>query len=134
MLIVRSGWLEPDEVAILARRNLWSARRESSLHNSYGNFLFGKLPELPWRSGSTWRSARTASSGIVDMSQEVQLACCCYKEVRINPRVMPPETGLEMATRNGAKAALLADRIGSIEVGKDADSCCSIPTGRNGSR
>jgi 5-methylthioadenosine/S-adenosylhomocysteine deaminase len=35
--------------------------------------------------------------------------------------VMPPETGLEMATRNGAKATLLADRIGSIEVGKDAD-------------
>ncbi|MFL6832430.1 MAG: amidohydrolase family protein, partial [Xanthobacteraceae bacterium] len=46
---------------------------------------------------------------------------CCYKETRINPRVMPPETGLEMATRNGAKAALLGDRIGAIEVGKEAD-------------
>jgi 5-methylthioadenosine/S-adenosylhomocysteine deaminase len=34
---------------------------------------------------------------------------------------MPPETGLEMATINGAKAALMADRIGSIEVGKEAD-------------
>jgi cytosine/adenosine deaminase-related metal-dependent hydrolase len=55
------------------------------------------------------------------MSQEVRLACCCYKETRINPRVMPPETGLEMATRNGAKAALWDDRIGSLEVGKEAD-------------
>ena len=62
-----------------------------------------------------------ASSGIVDMSQEMRLACCCYKEMRLNPRVMPPETGLEMATVNGAKAALMADRIGSIEVGKEAD-------------
>ena len=62
-----------------------------------------------------------ASSGIVDMAQEMRLACCCYKETRINPRVMPPETGLEMATRNGAKAALMAERIGSIEVGKEAD-------------
>src|SRR5262249_56919578 len=44
-----------------------------------------------------------------------------YKETRIKPRVMPPETGLEMATRNGAKAALLADRIGAIEIGKEAD-------------
>ncbi len=34
---------------------------------------------------------------------------------------MPPETGLEMATINGAKAALWSDRIGSIEAGKDAD-------------
>jgi 5-methylthioadenosine/S-adenosylhomocysteine deaminase len=41
--------------------------------------------------------------------------------VRLNPRVMPPETGLEMATINGAKAALLDSRIGSIEVGKEAD-------------
>ncbi len=55
------------------------------------------------------------------MPQEMRLACCCYKETRINPRVMPPETGLEMATINGAKAALMSDRIGSIEVGKDAD-------------
>ena len=39
-----------------------------------------------------------ASSGIVDMTQEVRLACCCYKEMRLNPRVMPPETGVEMAT------------------------------------
>jgi 5-methylthioadenosine/S-adenosylhomocysteine deaminase len=51
----------------------------------------------------------------------VRLACCCYKEMRLNPRVVPPETGIEMATINGAKAALMADRIGSIEVGKEAD-------------
>jgi 5-methylthioadenosine/S-adenosylhomocysteine deaminase len=34
---------------------------------------------------------------------------------------MPPESGLEMATINGARAALWGDRIGSIEVGKEAD-------------
>jgi len=55
------------------------------------------------------------------MAQEIRLACCCYKETRINPRVMPPEAALEMATVNGAKAALMSERIGSIEVGKEAD-------------
>jgi 5-methylthioadenosine/S-adenosylhomocysteine deaminase len=122
MLIVHSGWLEPEEVAILARRKpSLVCAPSSSLHNGYGNFLFGKLPELLALGVNVGVGSDHASSGIVDMSQEIRLACCCYKETRINPRVMSPETGLEMATINGAKAARQADRIGSIEVGKDAD-------------
>jgi 5-methylthioadenosine/S-adenosylhomocysteine deaminase len=122
MLIVHSGWLEPEEVAILARRKpSLVCAPSSSLHNGYGNFLVGKLPELLALGVNVTVGSDHASSGIVDMPQEMRLACCCYKETRINPRVMPPETGLEMATLNGAKAALLADRIGSLEVGKEAD-------------
>ena len=122
MLIVHSGWLEPQELAILARRKpSLVCAPSSSLHNGYGNFLFGKLPELMALGVNVAVGSDHASSGIVDMAQEIRLACCCYKETRINPRVMPPETGLEMATVNGAKAALMSDRIGSIEVGKEAD-------------
>ncbi len=121
-LIVHSGWLEPEEVAILARRKpSLVCAPSSSLHNGYGNFLVGKMPELLALGVNVTIGSDHASSGIVDMSQEMRLACCCYKETRINPRVMPPETGLEMATINGAKAALMSDRIGSIEVGKEAD-------------
>lgn len=122
MLIVHSGWLEPEEVAILARRRpSLVCAPSSSLHNGYGNFLFGKLPELLALGVNVAIGSDHASSGIVDMTQEVRLACCCYKETRINPRVMPPETGVEMGTINGARAALMGDRIGSIEVGKEAD-------------
>jgi 5-methylthioadenosine/S-adenosylhomocysteine deaminase len=122
MLIVHSGWLEPQEVEILARRKpSLVCAPSSSLHNGYGNFLFGKLPELLALGVNVAVGSDHASSGIVDMAQEVRLACCCYKETRINPRVMPPEAGLEMATINGAKAALMGERIGSIEVGKEAD-------------
>ena len=109
-------------MAILARRKpSLVCAPSSSLHNGYGNFLFGKLPELLALGVNVAMGSDHASSGIVDMSQEIRLACCCYKETRINPRVMPPETGLEMATLNGAKAALMGDRLGSIAVGKDAD-------------
>ena len=122
MLIVHSGWLEPQEVEILARRRpSLVCAPSSSLHNGYGNFLFGRLPELLALGVNVALGSDHASSGIVDMAQEIRLACCCYKETRINPRVMPPETGLEMATINGAKAALISERIGSIEVGKEAD-------------
>ena len=121
-LVVHSGWLEPEEVAILARRKpSLVCAPSSSLHNGYGNFVVGKLPELMALGVNVTVGSDHASSGIVDMTQEMRLACCCYKETRLNPRVMPPETAVEMATINGAKAALRADRIGSIEVGKDAD-------------
>jgi len=122
MLIVHSGWLEPQEVAILAERKpSLVCAPSSSLHNGYGNFVVGKLPELIALGVNVTVGSDHASSGIVDMPQEMRLACCCYKETRLNPRVMPPETALEMATINGAKAALMSERIGSLEVGKEAD-------------
>lgn len=122
MLIVHSGWLEPQEVAILAHRKpSLVCAPSSSLHNGYGNFIMGKLPELMALGVNVALASDHASSGIVDIVQEMRLACCGYKEVRANPRVMPPEHAIEMATINGAKPTPWRDRIGSIETGKDAD-------------
>ena len=122
MLVVHSGWLEPQEVAILARtKPSLVCAPSSSLHNGYGNFVVGRIPELMAFGVNVGLGSDHASSGIVDMTQEMRLAACGYKEVRMNPRVMPPEHAIEMATINGAKAAHWSDRIGSIEVGKDAD-------------
>jgi 5-methylthioadenosine/S-adenosylhomocysteine deaminase len=122
LLIVHSGWLEPQEVAILARRKpSLVCAPSSSLHNGYGNFVMGKLPELMALGVNVALASDHASSGIVDIVQEMRLACCGYKEVRANPRVMPPETAIEMATINGAKPTPWRDRTGSIETGKDAD-------------
>jgi 5-methylthioadenosine/S-adenosylhomocysteine deaminase len=122
MLVVHSGWLEPHEVAILERtKPSLVCAPSSSLHNGYGNFVMGRLPELMAMGVNVALGSDHASSGIVDMTQEMRLAACGYKEVRANPRVMPPEHVLEMATINGARATPWRDRIGAIEVGKEAD-------------
>ncbi len=122
MLVVHSGWLEPQEVAMIAKRKpSLVCAPSSSLHNGYGNFVVGKLPELMAFGVNVGLGSDHASSGIVDMAQEMRLAACGYKEVRMNPRVMPPEHAIEMATINGAKAALWDREIGSIETGKAAD-------------
>ncbi|WP_428522470.1 amidohydrolase family protein [Pseudorhodoplanes sp.] len=122
MLLVHSGWLEPGEVALLARRKATLVcAPSSSIHNGYGNIAVGKLPELMALGVNVSLGSDHACSGSVDMVQEMRYCACGYKEVRLNPRVMPPETALEMATINGARGAGLADRIGSIEVGKEAD-------------
>ena len=72
MLIVHSGWLEPQEVAILARRKpSLVCAPSSSLHNGYGNFMQGKLPELLALGVNVAAGSDHASSGIVDMAQEI---------------------------------------------------------------
>ena len=122
MLLVHSGWLEPHEVEIIARRGpTLVAAPSSSMHNGYGNFVMGKLPELAALGVNVAIGSDHACSGITDMAQEMLLLAGGYKEARINPRVLPPEQVVEMATINGARGAGLADRIGSIEVGKEAD-------------
>lgn len=121
-LLVHSGWLEPHEVALLVRRKATLVcSPSSSMHNGYGYFTIGVHPELMALGVNVSLGSDHASSGLVDIVQEMRMCACGYKEARINPRVMPPEHALEMATLNGAKGAGLADRIGSIEVGKEAD-------------
>jgi 5-methylthioadenosine/S-adenosylhomocysteine deaminase len=122
MLLLHSGWLEPEEIAILARRKpTLVCCPSSSIHNGYGNIAVGRHPELMALGVNVSLGSDHASSGTVDMVQEMRYCACGYKEVRLNPRVMPPEHAVEMATINGARGAGLADRIGSIETGKEAD-------------
>jgi 5-methylthioadenosine/S-adenosylhomocysteine deaminase len=122
MLLVHSGWLEPHEVELVARRrpNLVSAP-SSSLHNGYGNFARGRLPELMELGVNVGIGSDHACSGITDIVQEMLLFAGTYKEIHMNPRVVAPEQVVEMATINGARCAGLATRTGSIEVGKEAD-------------
>ncbi len=122
ILLAHSGWLEPREVAIIARRrpNLVAAP-SSSLHNGYGNFTRGRLPELMEMGVNVGIGSDHACSGITDIVQEMRLFAGVYKELAINPRVVPPEQVVEMATVNGARCAGLEGEIGSVEVGKQAD-------------
>lgn len=122
MLLVHSGWLEPHEVAILARRKpTLVAAPTSSVHNGYGNIAVGKLPELMALGVNVSLGSDHACSGAVDIVQEMRHCACGYKEARMNPRVMPPEHAVEMATINGARGANVGDRIGSVDIGKEAD-------------
>ena len=122
MILVHSGWLEPQELALLVKRKpTLVCSPSSSLHNGYGYMSVGKHPELMAMGVNVSLGSDHASSGVVDMTQEMRMAACLYKEVRMNPRVMPPELAVEMATINGARGVGLENRIGSIEVGKEAD-------------
>lgn len=62
-----------------------------------------------------------ASNNRLDMFAEMRLAALLAKGASENPLVLPAYHALAMATINAAKALGLEHKIGSIEIGKQAD-------------
>jgi 5-methylthioadenosine/S-adenosylhomocysteine deaminase len=62
-----------------------------------------------------------ASNNDLDMFEEMLTAALLAKHVSGDPTVAPAAAVLEMATRGGARALGMEDRLGSLEVGKRAD-------------
>jgi len=62
-----------------------------------------------------------ASNNDLDMVEEIRLAALLAKGVSDDPTALPARQALAMATRLGAEALHVGDRIGSLEVGKRAD-------------
>ncbi len=62
-----------------------------------------------------------ASNNDLDMFGEMRTAALLAKGVANDASALPAKTALEMATINGAKALGLADKTGSLVVGKAAD-------------
>ena len=62
-----------------------------------------------------------ASNNGLDLFQEARMATLLAKLDTGDPTVLPAAEALQMATLDGASALGMADRIGSLEVGKQAD-------------
>ena len=62
-----------------------------------------------------------ASNNNLDLMSEMDTVAKLHKVNTLDPTVLDAETVLGMATIEGARALGLADRIGSLEPGKDAD-------------
>ncbi|TGG95809.1 TRZ/ATZ family hydrolase [Natronospirillum operosum] len=62
-----------------------------------------------------------ASNNDLDMFGELRTAAQLAKAVSGNAEALPAHAALEMATINAAHALRLADRLGSLEIGKQAD-------------
>lgn len=61
------------------------------------------------------------SNNDFDLLEEANLAALLAKGTTLDPQVIPAQTAFAMATIGGARAIHLGDRIGSLEVGKQAD-------------
>jgi 5-methylthioadenosine/S-adenosylhomocysteine deaminase len=123
MVLIHMGWASPREIVLAKEYDLKiSCTPSTGYRLGMGSMEFGRFPEM-LELGITVALGSDAamSSNFLDIVREMFLAAGGAKAARLDPTIMRPETVIEMATLNGAKAALWEGEIGSIEVGKKAD-------------
>jgi 5-methylthioadenosine/S-adenosylhomocysteine deaminase len=115
-----SVWLNDEDMAILGRRGVGLS------HNPESNMKLasGVAPVQKWidhgiRAGLGTDGA--ASNNDLDMFEAIRQASFMHKLISKDPRAMPASLAVDLATRGGADALGMGDRIGSLEVGKQAD-------------
>ena len=136
MLLVHSGWLEPHEFALLAKRKpTLVAAPTSSVHNGYGNINVGKLPELMALGvnvslGSDHACSGRRRHGAGDASLRLRLQGSAHRAARHAARARGGDGDDQRRARRGAwRTASAASRSARTRT-----SCCSTPRCRSGSR
>lgn len=112
-------WVDEREQDILA------ARQVRVLHCPSSNLKLGSgiapVPELRARGVPVSLGADGAAcSNRLDMFDEMRLAAI-LQSMRRGPGALPARDVVSMATREGARALGMEDRVGTIEAGKRAD-------------
>jgi cytosine/adenosine deaminase-related metal-dependent hydrolase len=94
----------------------------ASMMWGHGGTLHGRHAEL-WRRGANVGLGSDSAnwSNSFDLFRQANLALLTARDAHEDRGYLLAEDVLRMATRGGARAAGLEDRIGSIEVGKRAD-------------
>ena len=113
-------WVTDDDIAVLRRRGV------AVSHNPESNMKLasGVAPIPKYLAAGVTVGLGTdgaASNNALDMFGAMREAAFLHKLATGDPRVLPAETVLEMATLGGARALGLDSKIGSLEVGKRAD-------------
>lgn len=120
---------------LLAVHTVWLTDREIDLFRLYDVKVshnpaaamkvvlgFARIPEMLEKGLNVSIGTDGApSNNRMDMMREMYLTSLIHKGRTLDPKVVPAEQVLEMATINGAKCALLENEVGSLEVGKKAD-------------
>jgi 5-methylthioadenosine/S-adenosylhomocysteine deaminase len=113
-------WLTDDDIAILKKRGV------SVSHNPESNMKLasGIAPVPRYLAAGITVGLGTdgaASNNDLDMFEAMRQAALLHKVSTGDPRAIPAPAALSMATIEGARALGLADKVGSLEVGKRAD-------------
>jgi len=114
-------WLSSNEITLLSRTGTNVAHCPvSNMKLAVG--AAAPVPEL-MKSGVHvgLGTDGAASNNTLNMFETMKFCALLHKHSRWDPTALPAQLTLDLATIEGAKALGLDDKIGSVEVGKNAD-------------
>lgn len=113
-------WLEPADMRLLAKRKV------SAVHNPCSNLKLAsgcaKVEDMI-KAGMNVAlgTDSSASNNTLDMFEEIRAATLMAKGASLNPKALPAQAALMMATVCGARAQHREAECGMIKLGMDAD-------------
>ncbi len=113
-------WPNESEIGLMAKRGV------GVIHNPDSNLKlasgFAPIPAMLKAGVKVGLGTDgAASNNDLDMWEAIRLTAFIHKGTTLDPTAVPAKTVLRMATAGGAEALGLADKIGAIKVGLQAD-------------
>jgi 5-methylthioadenosine/S-adenosylhomocysteine deaminase len=119
-LLVHAVWVNDEDIDCIARRCASiSHNPESNMKLGAGIAPVGRLLAAGVTVGLGTDGC--ASNNNLDLFQEMDTTAKLHKVVSGDPTALDAQSVIRMATIDGASAIGLGDRVGSLEVGKQAD-------------
>ncbi|MEP7203405.1 MAG: amidohydrolase family protein [Ilumatobacteraceae bacterium] len=123
LLLGHGVWLDDEEVdLVLSTRTAIAYCPWAYLRLGQGVTRAGRHAEIVERGGRVALGCDAANAGdVADILRAAALAAGIARDARLEPERFGAHQAFEMATIAGAEAIGMSDRIGSLEVGKQAD-------------
>ena len=123
LLLGHGVWLDDDEVElVLETRTAIAYCPWAYLRLGQGVTKAGRHAEIVERGGRVALGCDASNAGdVADILRAAAVAAGIARDTRIDPERFGAHTAFELATIAGAEAIGMADRIGSLEPGKQAD-------------
>jgi 5-methylthioadenosine/S-adenosylhomocysteine deaminase len=119
-LLIHAVRLDSEDIELIARHNCTVAHCPAS-NAKFGHGIAPLAGFLEAGITVGLGSDSVASNNRMDILEEARLAVLFQRALHRNETTVPAHTALELATIGGARALRIDDRVGSLEVGKDAD-------------
>ncbi len=123
LLLAHGVWFDDEEIdLVLSTRTAIAYCPWAYLRLGQGVTRVGRHAEIVERGGRVALGCDAANAGdVADILRAAALAAGLARDARLDPQRFGAHQVFELATIAGAEAIGMADRIGSLEVGKHAD-------------